>query len=217
MPLTPEYATRVVSFADFQLDVRAGELRRTGVKVKLQNQPFQVLATLLEHPGEIVTRDELRALLWPAETFVDFDHGLNSAVRRLREALGDSAETPIFVETVGRRGYRFIFPAEKTYSNNGNGNGAVLEMSNSVAAPEVRTATPARALGRSRRRQLLLAAGVLVLIATSLLLMVERMSDGKLSKWVQSIGRGVPGELSIKQRQLTANPSDMPVTSQAFS
>src|SRR5215469_1261340 len=196
MALMPENATRVVSFADFQLDVRAGELRRNGVQVKLQNQPFQVLAMLLEHPGEIVTRDELRALLWPAETFVDFDHGLNSAVRRLREALGDSAETPIFVETVGRRGYRFIFPAEKTYSNNGNGNGAVLDISNPVVAPEVRITMPARAPRTWRRLRPLLVAGVLFLIATSLLMKVERMPDGKLRKWVQSIGRGASGDLA---------------------
>lgn len=95
-------------FDVFAVDVRAGELRRNGAKVKLQEQPFQVLCALLEHPGELVTREELRSRLWPADTFVDFDHGLNATIRRLREALGDSAETPRFVETVARRGYRFI-------------------------------------------------------------------------------------------------------------
>ena len=95
-------------FDVFAVDVRAGELRRNGAKLKLQEQPFQVLCALLEHPGELVTREELRSRLWPADTFVDFDHGLNAAIRRLREALGDSAETPRFVETVARRGYRFI-------------------------------------------------------------------------------------------------------------
>jgi TolB-like protein/Tfp pilus assembly protein PilF len=100
----------VIHFGVFEADLRAGELRRNGSKVKLQEQPFQILAMLLERPGEIVTREELRATLWSANTFVDFDHGLNSAIRRLRDALGDSAENPGFVETLGRRGYRFIAP-----------------------------------------------------------------------------------------------------------
>jgi TolB-like protein/DNA-binding winged helix-turn-helix (wHTH) protein/Flp pilus assembly protein TadD len=90
------------------LDLRAGELRRNGQRVRLQEQPFQVLAMLAEHPGEVVTREELQKRLWPADTFVDFDHGLNKAINKLREALGDSAESPRFVETVARRGYRFL-------------------------------------------------------------------------------------------------------------
>jgi DNA-binding winged helix-turn-helix (wHTH) protein len=99
---------QVLRFGVFEIDVRAGELRKDGVKLKLQEQPFQLLCVLLEHPGELVTREELRERLWSADTFVDFDHSLNAAVRRLREALGDSAEIPRFVETVARRGYRFI-------------------------------------------------------------------------------------------------------------
>lgn len=103
---------RSVRFGIFELDLRAGELRRKGAKVKLQEQPFQVLVSLLERPGEIITRDELQKKLWPADTFVDFDHSINAAIRRLRDALGDSAEKPIFVETVARRGYRFIAPVD---------------------------------------------------------------------------------------------------------
>jgi Tol biopolymer transport system component/DNA-binding winged helix-turn-helix (wHTH) protein len=98
----------VLRFGIFELDIRAGELRRSGVKLKLQEQPFQVLCALLEHPGEVVTREDLRSRLWPVDTFVDFDHGLNAAIKRLRDVLGDSAENPRFVETVARRGYRFI-------------------------------------------------------------------------------------------------------------
>ena len=101
-------SSRIVRFGIFEVDLKAGELRRSGLRVKLQQQPLQVLAALLEHPGEVVTRDELRNKLWPADTFVDFDHSLNAAIKRLRDALGESAETPIFVETVARRGYRFI-------------------------------------------------------------------------------------------------------------
>ena len=95
-------------FGVFELDLRAGELRKHGLRVRLQEQPFQVLAALLEHPGEVVTREEIQKKLWPADTFVDFDHGLNKTINKIREALGDSAESPRFVETVARRGYRFL-------------------------------------------------------------------------------------------------------------
>lgn len=95
-------------FADYEVNVGAGELRRHGVRVKLQVQPFQVLWSLLEHAGEAVTREELQKRIWPADTFVDFDQGLNNAVKKLREALGDAAEKPRFIETLSKRGYRFI-------------------------------------------------------------------------------------------------------------
>jgi TolB-like protein/DNA-binding winged helix-turn-helix (wHTH) protein/Tfp pilus assembly protein PilF len=104
----------LVRFAQFELDSRAGELRKEGRRIKLQEQPSQILAMLLERPGELVTREELRQKLWPADTFVDFDHGLNSAVARLREALNDSAQCPKYIETVTRRGYRFIGKREET-------------------------------------------------------------------------------------------------------
>ena len=95
-------------FGVFELDLRAGELRKRGLRVRLQQQPFQVLEMLLEHAGQVVGREELQRKLWPADTFVDFDHGLNKSINKIREALGDSAESPRFVETVARRGYRFI-------------------------------------------------------------------------------------------------------------
>jgi Tol biopolymer transport system component/DNA-binding winged helix-turn-helix (wHTH) protein len=107
-------------FGVFEVDLRGAELRRNGLKVKLQEQPFQVLALLLEKPGEIVTREDLRNRLWPGDTFVDFDHSLNAAIKRLRDALSDSAENPTFVETVARRGYRFLAPVS-LLSPNGNG------------------------------------------------------------------------------------------------
>jgi TolB-like protein/DNA-binding winged helix-turn-helix (wHTH) protein/Flp pilus assembly protein TadD len=97
-----------IRFGVFELDLRAGELRKNGLRVRLQQQPFEVLAMLLEHPGEIVSREELQKKLWPADTFVDFDHGLNKAINKIRGALGDSAGSPRFVETVARRGYRFL-------------------------------------------------------------------------------------------------------------
>jgi len=101
-------SSRIIHFSSFEVNLQTGELRKRGQKIKLQEQPFQILAALLERPGELVTREELRTKLWPADTFVDFDHSLNAAIKRLREALGESAETPIFVETITRRGYRFI-------------------------------------------------------------------------------------------------------------
>src|SRR6267154_3284596 len=104
----------VIHFDIFELDLRAGELRKEGRVVRLQEQPLRVLSLLLERSGEVVTRDELRQNLWPADTFVDFDHGLNSAVARLRQALRDSAEKPRFIETVAKRGYRFIYPIHAT-------------------------------------------------------------------------------------------------------
>ena len=97
-----------VRFGNFEADINAVELRKQGLRVKLQEQPFQVLQILLEHPGEVVSREELRRQIWPANTFVDFEQGLNNAIKRLREALGDSPENPQFIETIPRRGYRFV-------------------------------------------------------------------------------------------------------------
>src|SRR5271155_1873174 len=97
----------LLRFGAFEADVQTGELRKQGKRVRLQDQPFQLLIMLLEAPGQVVTRDELRSRLWP-QTTVDFDHGLNKAVSKIRDVLGDSAENPRFIETVARRGYRFL-------------------------------------------------------------------------------------------------------------
>ena len=111
MSFTPLGASgRVARFGMFEADLATGELRRSGVKIRLQEQPFQVLAALLERTGEVVTREELRTRIWNADTFVDFDHSLNTAMNKLRDALDDSAANPRFVETLARRGYRFIAP-----------------------------------------------------------------------------------------------------------
>jgi DNA-binding winged helix-turn-helix (wHTH) protein/Tol biopolymer transport system component len=109
-----------VRFGTFELDLQTGELRHAGKKVKLQEQPFQVLAALLERPGELVTREELRSKLWPSDTFVDFDHSLNAAIKRLRDALGESADAPVFIETMARRGYRFMAPVNGSAPPSGN-------------------------------------------------------------------------------------------------
>ena len=106
-------AAHVARFGAFEINLHSGELRKHGLKIRLQEQPFQVLGMLLARAGELVTRDDLRKKLWPADTFVDFDHGLNKAINKIRDALGDSAESPRFIETVARRGYRFLAPVEK--------------------------------------------------------------------------------------------------------
>jgi TolB-like protein/DNA-binding winged helix-turn-helix (wHTH) protein/Tfp pilus assembly protein PilF len=107
---------RQARFGPFEVDFRAGELHKNGRKIRLQDQPLQVLALLLEQPGEVVTREELQQKLWPMDTFVDFDHGLNNAINKLRDALNDSAEAPRFIETLPRRGYRFVAGVDKQES-----------------------------------------------------------------------------------------------------
>ncbi len=125
-------------FGVFTADLSAGELHKNGVRVRLQEQPFQVLAYFLERPGELVTREDLRQKLWPADTFVDFDHSLNTAVNKVREALGDSASNPRFVETLARRGYRFLAPVERTNPNSpAPGPIPSTAENNSAAAPIV--------------------------------------------------------------------------------
>jgi cholera toxin transcriptional activator len=137
-PLLPA----VVRFGRFELNRRSGELRQDGMKVKLQGKPCQLLEALLERPSDVVFRDELRARLWPADTFVDFEHGLNTAVRKLRRALGDSAQSPHFVETLARRGYRFIAPIEPLAA------GSVPEPARSGAPQDLFRPRLARALAR---------------------------------------------------------------------
>jgi cholera toxin transcriptional activator len=113
-PSTP--AKKTLRFEVFEVDLAAGELRKNGSRIRLQEQPFQILVYLLDRAGDVVTREELRQKLWPADTFVDFDHSLNTAVNKLREALGDSASSPRYVETLARRGYRFLAPVQPAES-----------------------------------------------------------------------------------------------------
>lgn len=113
----PSASAGTLSFGAFEFDAHGGELRKHGSRIKLQGQPIEVLAMLLERRGEVVTRDELQKRLWSAETYVDFEHSLNAAIKRLRAALGDSAQSPLFVETLARRGYRFIAPLKQPQEN----------------------------------------------------------------------------------------------------
>jgi len=127
----PSHAGQVLRFGVFEADLSTGELRKNGVKVRLQEQPFQILAFLLVRPGELVTRQDLRDKLWSNDTFVDFDHSLNTAINKLREALGDSASSPRFVETVARRGYRFLGTVESVQPN------SVVNIKNNQSIPGV--------------------------------------------------------------------------------
>jgi cholera toxin transcriptional activator len=117
--MVPQRPSRRFRFGIFEADTATGELRKAGVRLRLQDQPFQVLVLLLERPGEVLTRDELRQKLWPDGTFVDFDHGLNSIINKLREVLGDTANNPRFIETLARKGYRFVAPVSAADANGG--------------------------------------------------------------------------------------------------
>src|SRR5262245_2285317 len=108
----PHSLPAVIRFGSFEVDLPNSELRKNGVRLRIQEQPFQILTALVTRPNDVISREELRSLLWPDGTFVDYERGLNSAVARLRQALQDSAETPRFIETVARRGYRFIAPVD---------------------------------------------------------------------------------------------------------
>ncbi|MGA7927678.1 MAG: winged helix-turn-helix domain-containing protein [Candidatus Sulfotelmatobacter sp.] len=157
MPAFPGNSGRLARFGVFELDLAAGELRKNGAKLRLQEQPFQVLTLLLERAGAVVTREELRQKLWPADTFVDFDHSLNTAVNKLRETLGDSASSPRYIETLARRGYRFIAPVENSVANGtvgtvapgcpAEGSSAAQDSTN-VLHPELEVPIPRRGLTR---------------------------------------------------------------------
>ena len=158
---------RVVRFGVFEVDLRAGELFKQGIKIKLQQQPFRVLARLLEHPGEVVTREDLRQAIWPAGTFVEFDVGVDAAVHKLRAALGDSAENPRLVETLPRRGYRFI------------------EAVDGVVASEKPSDSALQAVSIPKRKPLLWAGAMAVVVALLLAL-----NTGGLR--VRLLGRAAP-------------------------
>ena len=107
---SPKYSDRNFRFGPYELSEREGELRKNGVRIKLQEQPFRVLLELVANPGKVVSRETLQQKLWPADTFVDFDVGLNNAIRKLRQALNDDADHPHYIETLAKRGYRFVAP-----------------------------------------------------------------------------------------------------------
>lgn len=163
----PATNPRIVQFGLFELDLGARELRKSGVRIKLQEQPFQILAMLLERPGEIVIREELQKRLWPQDTFVDFDLSLNSAVKKLRQALGDDSENPRFVETLYRRGYRFIGPVNGA-ANSDAEQMELVQTPASAAPPEPILVQAALPRPIPKRRFLFYGAVALLLISAAL-------------------------------------------------
>src|SRR5215469_6470512 len=150
--------SKIVRFGVFQVDLRSGELYKAGLKVKLQQQPLQVLALLLERPNHVVTREELRAKLWPTDTFVDFEHSLNTAVRKLRNALGDGADNPIFIETIPRNGYRFIAPVEVPAASVAN----LLPSPPGTSSSETTLPQSQQIMGRKNRPTVLLFSALII-------------------------------------------------------
>ena len=177
-------AAKIVRFGVFEVDLTAGELRKSGSKVRLQEQPFQLLAYLLTRSGEVVTRDELREKLWPADTFVDFDHSLNTAINKVREALGDSASSPRFVETLARRGYRFLGPVDRV---------GVVRIDEDLASsastdsstidPELEIPLPRRGVIRSLFGLVQVMYLVFYVVALARLQEVSRVADSFLPGW----------------------------------
>src|SRR5438270_2931731 len=157
-PMQNEQVTNVVRFGGFELDTRSGELTSAGGKIPLQDQPFQILKLLTERPGEIVTREEIRRRLWPDDTVVEFENAVNAAIKKLRIALGDSAEEPRYVETLRRRGYRLMVPVERPAATSaGAGETAVVS---TKSDPGLQFSQKAAGRGRV----IASAAGVLVVI-----------------------------------------------------
>lgn len=178
---------RALRFAAFEVDLRAGELRKHGLRIRLQDQPFQILAMLLEQPGEMVTREELRQRLWPADTFVDFDHSLNTAINKLREALSDSAENPRYIETLPRRGYRFLAAVEVVHRE------AAPAPTEASPAPAAEELLPAAQPSQGRERQWLgraIVAAVAVIVVVLLIANRQTLRDwfsGGRSQRIESI------------------------------
>jgi len=184
--------SRRLSFDEFEVDLRSGEVWERGNRLRLQDQPFQVLRVLLERRGEIVTRDELKQTLWPADTFVDFDDGLNTAVRKIRDALGDSAEKPRYIETIPRRGYRFmgclsdLRPAVLSSPAEESNDSPAQEFSRSDVSAPVVVPAPAQLLS-IRWRVLLTAAAALALFSTGLALYRGSSAKGTSQPRIKSL------------------------------
>ena len=175
MPTEPSISRdRVFRFGPFELSEREGELRKGGVRIKLQEQPFRVLVELVANPGNLVSREDLHKKLWPADTFVDFDVGLNSAIRKLRQALNDDAENPRYIETLAKRGYRFMAPVDKAAMDPLQGPRAVAERASSVDSSAGTNGPHAGLINAtpiaSKRRVWIAAAVVVVAMAAGLLI-----------------------------------------------
>ncbi|HZP17558.1 MAG TPA: winged helix-turn-helix domain-containing protein, partial [Terriglobales bacterium] len=181
----------VIRFGACEVDSRAGELRKNGIKIRIQQQPFQVLMALLERPGGVVSREELRSRLWPNDTFVDFEHGLNAAVKRLRDALGESAENPVFIETLAKRGYRFVGSVSGNHASH-----PAMHPPTSPTPTLPRQHFPTVVIG--------VAAGILISLSVAIL-------------WRKPAPDGSKPPFDGLEFRLTANSPENPVTAAALS
>src|SRR4051794_20766931 len=187
MDAAPE--KRFAKFGPYQADLRTGELRKHGIRLRLQEQPFQVLAMLLANPGELVTREQLQKRLWPGDTFVDFDHGLNTAINKLREVLSDSSATPKYIETLPRRGYRFLAPVE--FHNGSSGEAISKPVADTPSSQELLTDLPAAPRPIARALFLLLQAMYLIFYVVTL------MRHDRIAEAVNTLFRGGGVEVTV--------------------
>jgi cholera toxin transcriptional activator len=179
----------IARFGVFELDLAAGELRKNGTRLRLQDQPFHVLGLLLERAGDVVTREELRQKLWPADTFVDFDHSLNTAVNKLRETLGDSASSPRYIETLARRGYRFIAPVQNIVGTAEQSSAAAAVTQNfpNPLHPELEVPIPRRGLTRGLFALVQVMYLIFYVIALSRIHAVQGIVDSFLPGWTATV------------------------------
>jgi DNA-binding winged helix-turn-helix (wHTH) protein len=188
--VVPLNNTRIARFGVFELDLAAGELRKSGVKLRLQGQPFQVLVLLLERAGDIVTREELQQKLWASDTFVDFDHSLNTAINKVREALGDSASSPRYVETLARRGYRFIAPVQSDLSGQHAIQAAPPEPTPIVFHPDLEVPIPHRGITRGLFALIQVMYLAFYLAALFRLHAIQNIADTFLPLWGATVLAG---------------------------
>jgi Tol biopolymer transport system component/DNA-binding winged helix-turn-helix (wHTH) protein len=201
--------SNIIQFGVFELDLQARELRKSGIRIKLQEQPFQILSMLLERPGEIVTREELQKRLWPGDTFVDFDLSLNSAVRKLRQALNDDSENPRFIETLYRRGYRFIAPISTTSRERdlpAAGTSGILAVSAPVSnqAPDAGNGAGSvsdsgrsgETASRSRKRWAFITVGCLAVLLAGLMFELNPKAAPRITGFTQITSGGKVHQMS---------------------
>jgi len=197
-----EHSVELIRFGVFEVDARSGEVRKAGVRIKVQDQPFKVLLTLLEHPGVVITREDLRARIWPNESFGDFDHAMNVAVAKLRTALGDSADTPRYVETLHRRGYRFIFPVVPVNGGSAAGSNGKGGTTESDPAAESAASLASRPSNRSRS----VWAAIAIVTATTL-------GTAVWLRWHERVPAPVPGkEMQISRVTNSGNVAGVSIS-----
>jgi DNA-binding winged helix-turn-helix (wHTH) protein/Tol biopolymer transport system component len=212
---TPSSAPSAARFDLFSVDLSSGELLRSGVRVPIQGQPFQVLRLLLEAHGKVVTREELRQALWPGDTFVDFELGVNTAVKKLRQALEDSAEHPNFIETLPKYGYRFMVPVQWLDSNTGN---STVPVAGPSATPEPQLGPQPSPTARRWKLEVAVVFAALAVLASFVSLSNEKSYLSRtLGMLIRSVLRSRADQPNLTERRLTANPDDAPITSSVIS